>query len=244
MWLENFNRLRKRSGLSLDELSRLSGVPKGTLAKITSGATRSPAIETVMSLVHTMGYNLGELDDFGRDEPAFSEEERESVKKYRGLDVHGKRAVDGVLSVEYDRVTHIFEKDERHGMTYILLYDLAASAGTGEPLGDSEYNTCLQIPTDHLPQDAHFCVRISGNSMEPAYKDGDIVFVQHTEGSVREGEIGIFVLNGEGYIKRLGDGELLSTNPAYPPIRIRDGDDLRCQGRVLGKLQTDLKKLP
>ena len=66
--------------------------------------------------------------------------------------------------------------------------------------------------------------------------DGDIVFVERLEGSVNEGEVGIFFLNGDGYIKRLGRGELLSLNPRYAPIPLHDYDDLRCQGRVLGKL--------
>ena len=88
-----------------------------------------------------------------------------------------------------------------------------------------------------VPEKANFCVRVNGSSMEPAYKDGDIVFVQHVEdGELREGEIGVFLLNGEGYIKRLGDGTLVSLNPEYEPIPLHDYDSFRCQGRVLGKL--------
>ena len=78
-------------------------------------------------------------------------------------------------------------------------------------------------------------VRVNGRSMEPAYRDGDIVFVERTE-AVHEGETGIFFLNGDGYIKRLGHGELLSLNPEYGPIPLAEFDDFRCQGRVLGKL--------
>lgn len=62
MWLEAFNDLRKRSGMSLDELSEKSGVPKGTLSKITSGITKSPSLETMRILVHAMGYTLDDLD--------------------------------------------------------------------------------------------------------------------------------------------------------------------------------------
>ena len=39
MWLDNFNEMRRQSGLSLDELSEKSGVPKGTLSKISAGIT-------------------------------------------------------------------------------------------------------------------------------------------------------------------------------------------------------------
>ena len=63
MWLDAFNDMRRRSGLSLDELSEKSGVPKGTLAKITSGVTKAPALETIRSLVYAMGYTLNDLDN-------------------------------------------------------------------------------------------------------------------------------------------------------------------------------------
>ena len=43
MWLKNFNQMRQESGMSLDDLSEKSGVPKGTLAKITSGITKAPS---------------------------------------------------------------------------------------------------------------------------------------------------------------------------------------------------------
>ena len=36
MWLDSFNEMRKKSGMSLDELSEKSGVPKGTLSKTSS----------------------------------------------------------------------------------------------------------------------------------------------------------------------------------------------------------------
>lgn len=62
MWLDTFNKMRHESGLSLDELSEKSGIPKGTLAKITSGITKAPSLETMRSLVYAMGYTLDDLD--------------------------------------------------------------------------------------------------------------------------------------------------------------------------------------
>lgn len=61
-WLEAFNDIRLKSGMSLDEISAKSGVPKGTLSKISAGITKNPSIETMKTLVHTMGYTLDDLD--------------------------------------------------------------------------------------------------------------------------------------------------------------------------------------
>lgn len=73
MWFDVFNEMRRKSGMSLDELSEKSGVPKGTLAKITSGITKAPALETMRSLVYAMGYTLNDLED--EKSPAPSEDE-------------------------------------------------------------------------------------------------------------------------------------------------------------------------
>lgn len=176
------------------------------------------------------------LDEAEAASTEISTEELAHIKKYRVLDTHGKKVVDTALGLEYDRMTHIESREEKGWITYINLYDLAVSAGTGEPLGDTDYKTRIEIPTEQVPENAHCCLRVNGDSMEPAYKDGDIVFVQRQDEPVREGEIGVFSLNGEGYMKRLGDKELESLNPKYPAIPIRQYDDLRCFGRVLGKL--------
>lgn len=176
------------------------------------------------------------LDEAEAASTEISAEELAHIKKYRVLDTHGKKVVDSALELEYERMTHVETKEMRGGITYISLFDLAVSAGTGEPLGTTDYTTKIQIPTEQVPEEAHVCLRVNGDSMEPAYKDGDIVFIHKQDEPVREGEIGIFSLNGEGYMKRLGHKELESLNPKYPAIPIRQYDDLRCFGKVLGKL--------
>ena len=176
------------------------------------------------------------LDEKDAATTEISAEELAHIKKYRVLDTHGKKVVDSALELEYERMTHVETKEMRGGITYISLFDLAVSAGTGEPLGTTDYTTKIQIPTEQVPEEAHVCLRVNGDSMEPAYKDGDIVFIHKQDEPVREGEIGVFSLNGEGYMKRLGHKELESLNPKYPAIPIRQYDDLRCFGKVLGKL--------
>ena len=78
MWLEAFNRMRKDSGMSLDELSEKSGVPKGTLSKITSGITKAPSLETMRSLVYAMGFTLSDLDE-KENAPAPSDDGTEAL---------------------------------------------------------------------------------------------------------------------------------------------------------------------
>ncbi len=244
-FLEKLDFLMKRDGLNRRNLSRGSGIPYTTIDNWYKRGYEGLQLSTAGKLAD---YFHTTTDFFLRDDltdPNYAKtkgftvsfEEMEFLKKYRTLDHYGKRAVDGVLKTEHDRMTHLAQREQKGWVTYINLYDLAVSAGTGEPLGDTYYTTRMEIPTQRVPEHAHCCLRVNGDSMEPAYKDGDIVFVQRLDGeSVRPGEVGIFSLNGEGYMKQLGQQQLVSLNPKYPPIPFSSYDRLECQGRVLGKL--------
>ncbi len=99
MWLDEFIRMKKESGMSLDEISQKSGVPKGTLAKITSGVTKTPALETMRSLVYAMGYTLDDLEGKApaenRQEP--SKEAMHIAICYDSTDDHGRSLIDHVV---------------------------------------------------------------------------------------------------------------------------------------------------
>ena len=83
---------------------------------------------------------------------------------------------------------------------------------------------------------ANYAVRVSGDSMEDTYRDGDIVLVE-TCPDVAIGEIGIFIVNDQGYIKQRGKDKLISLNPKCDDVPIHKGDIVYCRGRVLGKAE-------
>ena len=69
--------------------------------------------------------------------------------------------------------------------------------------------------------------------MEPRYHNGDILMVEAAH-DIPVGEIGVFTLNGSGYVKQRGADTLVSLNPAYDPIPL--DESVRCNGRVIGIL--------
>ena len=117
----------------------------------------------------------------------------------------------------------------------ILLYNLPVSAGPGVYL-DDELAEPINIPLNEKTEGVDFALKISGNSMEPKYHDGDIVLVEDTE-SVNVGELGIFILDGNGYFKKYGGDRLISLNAEYGDILLRDYVEAVCCGRVVGKLK-------
>ena len=69
--------------------------------------------------------------------------------------------------------------------------------------------------------------------MEPLYNDGDVLLIEPTC-EVQIGEIGIFNVNGQAYVKKLGKDKLISLNKGYGDVPLTE--DSLCMGRVVGKL--------
>ena len=117
----------------------------------------------------------------------------------------------------------------------LRLYDLPASAGTGQYLDNDNYEL-LEVDSS-VPLSADFGVRVSGDSMVPRFADRQIAWV-HEQPTIQNGEIGVFCYDGESFIKqfRLGtDGIfMVSLNKAYSDISITNPDTFRVFGKVVG----------
>ena len=129
---------------------------------------------------------------------------------------------------------------------------LGASAGTGEFLSEENIEL-MRFPEDKVPAKADFAIRVVGDSMEPIYQDHQLVWVQVCN-SLLPGEVGIFVLDGQGYIKAYGEQEpdeeeaeeytdsngvlhmqpvLISYNQKYKPKKVLQTARFKICGRVL-----------
>ena len=129
---------------------------------------------------------------------------------------------------------------------------LSASAGTGSILDEDKCER-IRVPKDSVPAGADRGIRVHGDSMEPTYHDGQLVWVQFTK-ELHQNEVGIFMLNDMGYIKLFSSQEpreedremytdidgvvrpqpvLKSYNPDYDPIVITPDIRFEIVGRVL-----------
>lgn len=117
------------------------------------------------------------------------------------------------------------------GKRLLRLYDIPVSAGLGNYLEDSDYE---MIEVDDLvPKAADYAVRVKGDSMMPRFVDHQIIFI-HDQPNLHDGEIGVFFLNNNVYLKKLGHACLISLNIKYEPILINEHDDFRVLGKVVG----------
>ena len=159
--------------------------------------------------------------------------ELKMLHKYRALDAHSKKIVDFVIDEEYERFIESADKSEPPHTIRIKHSTYKASAGFGFDLEDRDEWDEIDIPDTPEARDADFAVTIFGNSMEPIYHDNDIVLVK-IQDRVNIGETGIFVVNGQGYIKQYGGDRLISVNSEYDDIVFTEGDYIKCAGKVIG----------
>lgn len=117
----------------------------------------------------------------------------------------------------------------------IRLFNIAASAGTGEFLDSDDYEEITV--GNEVPANSDFGIRINGDSMEPQFVNGQVVWVERTQ-ELSNGEIGIFFLDGNAYCKKLRITEmgtyLVSLNPKYEPIPVTENCSFHTFGKVVG----------
>lgn len=260
-YIDRIKKIKSERKITNDMLSDMTGIPLGTLSKILAGFSESPKLANIVAICNALGCSLDYIiSGTPENNNNFTLEAGEIrlVENYRKLDTHGRELCALVMDKELQRVTcseygaaapapKVLSADEvyrrianasdssRFGKRSIMLYDLPVSAGPGEFL-DASSGEEIYIPDNSRTADADFALKISGNSMEPKYRDGDILLVEDCE-SVEVGEPGIFLLDGSGYFKIFGGDRLISLNKNYGDIMLKDFQNVWCGGRVIGKLK-------
>ncbi len=158
-----------------------------------------------------------------------TESEQKHIKKYRALDDYSKEAVDAVLNIEFARCENT--RQTSRPVIAVSYNKGAVSAGFGDMLTDYEEWDKLIVPLTPESRKADFILKVDGDSMEPRFHDGDYILVRR-QPAVDIGQIGIFDVDGRGYIKKYGGDRLISLNKKYPDVLVTE--DSRCFGLVLG----------
>ncbi|MBC3797390.1 S24 family peptidase [Acetobacterium tundrae] len=233
MITEKIKTLKKQSKLTAHELSEKSGIPLPTIHKLLSGETKNPKYETLNAVVAALDYQLELAPQQNREQARYSEAEIRMMTLYRQLSTDGQALLYENLAqlLQYEKDRNL--KKAAEPMRELPLYLLPASAGIGSYLDSDQYEF-QSFFSGTTPAAAKYAVRVSGDSMEPAFYNGDIVFVEPTA-HLNEGDVGIIVINSEGYIKQYRDQQFISFNPKYPPILPNEYDTVRIAGRVLSK---------
>ena len=154
---------------------------------------------------------------------------------YAGLNQAGRQKAREFIDLLFHIDMYRDDPEENIDTSRLLrLYDIPVSAGTGNFLDDSGYDM-IEAP-DYVPDSADFALRLYGDSMEPLFQDGQVIWVKGQD-VLSSGEIGIFTYSNEVYCKKLiVDGDktyLRSLNPEYEDIEIKESFGFNTIGKVV-----------
>ena len=230
---QNLKLARTRKGLKQEELAKLVGKSKNVISNWERGDNK-PDADTLFDLCDILDVDANYLLGWENNQNlSLSIDEQDHIKKYRSLDSLDKKAVDGLLDTLSNRRSK--QSKEFIQLEPPLLYPYyghIASAGTGQFVFDDIPPEMIEVENNHINMQADFAVGVNGDSMEPTYSDGDVLLIKKQH-SLNKGDIGIFMIDGEAFVKEYAGDVLKSHNKAYPDILV--SENTVCLGKVIGK---------
>lgn len=247
----------EKHGFNQVQLAEKLRISKGTVNNWIRG-NNSPDVDMVPRICEVLGISILSLYAPASSEPietqalnTLPKDALDIANDYDKLDSHGKRIVRVVVDeekkrMEYERVKSVtpnrlelvqLADEDEEIPTYEVLYGVAAAAeGSGSYLDDCDAH--ITIIANEETRQADLVIKVEGRSMEPDCYDGDYVLVR-LQPEIEVGEVGIWMIDGLGYIKERGESRLISRNPDVDDVIIRE-QGCRCVGKVIGELDPEL----
>lgn len=226
----NLKEARINKGLKQEELANLVGKSKNVISNWERGDNK-PDADTLFELCDILNVDANFLLGWESNQNiSLSINEQNHIKKYRSLSAYDKETVDGLINRLSDKPSEFIQLIPP---IVIPSYGHIASAGTGQYVFDDIPPMMIEIENTMENQEVSFAIDVNGDSMEPTYHDEDTLLVKK-QNTLRVGEIGIFMINGEAYVKELGKDALISHNKNYKDIELTE--NTICIGKVVGVL--------
>lgn len=191
--IADFRAANKMSLTDLRILLEIYGISitNASISKWETGAS-VPNIYQFIAVMQALGIDEN-ISFFTRAAAQLNPEGLRKLREYR----------DDLIATEKYRVVarHSYEEE----CIDMPISTLSVSAGTGTFLDEGNFET-ISFPKSAVPDRADFGVRVCGDSMEPVYHDGQIAWIQECS-ELSPGEVGIFMYDGDGYIKMYDEQE-------------------------------------
>ncbi len=230
-------RYREKAGMDQASVARAIGYSTNTISNWENGVSR-PDIDAVPSLCALLRIPLTVFFDIPFD-PASPQEEQELLHGFRQLGPARRGIASSIVRqmAEDEAAVKATVRSLKKSIS-LPLSPLSAAAGVSVPMEDVRGKGAVCLRDNPLARQADEIFLINGDSMEPAFPDGSMVYVRHAN-RVSPGEIGIFNVGGAPMIKEFQPQGLRSYNRAYRLIRLGDDDRVSCLGRVLGPVSPE-----
>ncbi|EGQ3040394.1 S24 family peptidase [Staphylococcus pseudintermedius] len=223
---KNIRRFLDDSNMSQKKLAELINIKPSTLSDYLN-LRSNPSHGVIQRIADVFGVGKSDIDTTYKDENSITSiyDKLTPPRQKRVLDFANEQ-----LNEQNNKVLHINSHNVISEEVAVYGY---ASAGTGETLIDGvEFTTQYN---GHIPNH-DFALQVNGDSMEPLFEDKEIIFVDKTK-QINSGQIGIFVIDGEAYLKKVFINEegirLVSLNSKYPDLFFDKNHDIKVAGKVI-----------
>ena len=232
---------REKRGIEQKAMAKALGITGNSISNWETGRSR-PDVNLLPSICNSLDITLYDLFDLEEPAAAFTHRQQELIRKYEALDEGHKFVVDNLM----DSLAKIEDSGSCPELKILLYFSRSLAAGTGDPTefeADAEpvyvYSTPQVMRADSI-------FRVNGDSMEPAFSDGQDVLVRRISGNagLDFGETGAFIVGNETYIKVYEKDGLHSLNAAYPVMHFSDEQSVYLIGKVIGVLEPGVYAKP
>lgn len=228
----NLERLMNKRDMSDSELAELVDVNRTTVTRWRKGI-RSPKLDKLPEIANVFGVKpldlIHEMDDSKIIEEIHNVSSQLTPPRQQNVLNYAHDQLEEQNS-KGDNVVDInsYKQDKIK-----VKVNGCVSAGVGERL----HEETLFTETVKAPVPPHdLALKVNGDSMEPMFKDGEIIFVEKTH-NIKNGQIGIFIIEEEAYLKKVLVEDdrltLISLNKNYRDLHFYENQSVKLVGKVI-----------
>ena len=232
---EQERKYRIQKNMDQKELAKELGITANAVSNWEQGRSR-PDVELIPKLCEIL--DISYYDLYGMKDPSrLDENEAWHVDAYRKLNKGNRTLVDGLMS----NMLLIQEAESVPQLIRLPYFEKPLAAGIGDPTEFEGLSDSMYLYDMDEYRRADYIFRVNGDSMEPAYQNGDMVLVERIPSGLglQEGEIGAFIVGNEMYIKEYRKDGLHSLNPKYDVLKFDEDQAVYLIGKVLTVLDPE-----
>ncbi len=227
-----FRTLRK---MEQKELAKKLNITANSVSNWESGRSR-PDVALIPELCRVLGISLYDL--YGMKDPQrYTKHEERHMEDYRKLKYGNRLLIDGL-------VRHMLKIQDTEAVPRLLrlqYFEKPLAAGIGDPTEFEGLCESIYLYDSDEYRRADYVFRINGDSMEPEFQNGDLVLVERMPSgmTLREGEVGAFIVGNEMYIKEYRPDGLHSRNRKYDVLKFDEEQAVYLIGKVMSVLDPE-----
>ena len=231
MICDRIRHYREKLGMEQKALATMVGVTANAVSNWERGRAR-PDVNLLPDICEALQITLYQL--YGLDDPSvkYTTVEDAFMENYRQLTPGHQYAVRAMAQ----NLLQVQQAEGCREIHKLTRFEHQLAAGIGDPNEFEDSGTPIYVYDDSLTCRADCVFTVNGDSMEPDYPDGCMVLVKRISdsGELTPGDIGVFMIDNETYIKEYREDGLHSLNPAYPVMRFSDFEHVYLIGRIIG----------